>query len=440
MRTGLKSAVVVDKRLQSGAVGQPQYLTGFDIFSGHVGIPVILVYPQGFDLALFERSLVQTLQKYPVITGRMKKDAEGHQYIDCNDAGIDFRVHRCEGNTPPHGAGHPFDSKTIKQYYKPFMPWQVVGKDLALMQVDIHQFDDGGIVLCCHGVHSLFDGSAYWQFMLDWSGVCKGQEAEQHAMDRNAVIATAQQHPLPEGIPPGLMIKPTLGQMIPLFSRLGWRALTSMNKAVYRIPASTVERWKREAKAEFPEAAGVSTVELVTAHCLKVLSPLMTSPKDRCVGIVLDLRHKRRLKIPRDYFGNALGYGEARYSRTDVDQLSIAALANRCRPAPEHVTTEVLSNFMALMERFRGKRRIWQLFWRSAGETLDAGIILNNCIHFPIYQIDFGRGGPSWYDICGVAFRMLMVVQTPEMDGGVDLHLSARPKELLAFGESLKRL
>lgn len=433
--------MIVSKRLQSGATGQPQYLTGFDIFSGHVGIPVILVYPKGFDLALFERSLVQTLQKYAPITGRMKKDAEGHQYIDCNDAGIDYRVHRCEGNTPPHGVDHPFDKKTIKQFYKPFMPWQVLGKDLALMQVDVHQFQDGGIVLCCHGVHSLFDGSAYWQFMQDWSDVCLGKDVPQRPMDRNAVIATAQTHALPDdSIPPGLMVKPTIGQMVPLFARLGWRAMTSMDKGVFRIPASTVERWKREAKAEFPDATGASTVELVTAHCLKVLSPLTNSPKDRCVGIVLDLRHKRRLKIPRDYFGNALGYGEARYSPADVQRLSIAALANRCKPAPEQVTTEVLSGFMGLMERFRQKQRVWRLFWRSAGETLDGGIILNNCIHFPIHHIDFGRGGPSWYDICGVAFRMLMVVQTPAMDGGVDLHLSARPKELQAFAEAQKRL
>lgn len=434
--------MIVDKRLQSGATGQPQYLTGFDIFSGHVGIPVILVYPQGFDLALFERSLVQTLKKYPPITGRMKKDAEGHQYIDCNDAGIDFRVHRREGNTPAYGIDQPLGKKAIKRYYKPFMPWQVVGKDLALMQVDVHQFQDGGIVLCCHGVHSLFDGSAYWQFMQDWSAVCQGREPEQHAMDRNAVIALAQQHAqaLPEDtIPPGLMVKPTLGEMIPLFSRLGWRAL-SMDKGVFRIPAGTIERWKRDAKAEFPEATGASTVELVTAHCLKALSPLLPPDKDRCVGIVLDLRHKRRLKVPRDYFGNALCYGEARYPTADVQQQSIAALAARCRPATEHGATELLANFMGLMERFRAKQRVWRLFWRSAGETVDAGIILNNCIHFPMYQIDFGRGGPSWYDICGVAFRMLMVVQTPEMDGGVDLHLSARPKELDALRESLKRL
>lgn len=74
---------------------------------------------------------------------------------------------------------------------------------------------------------------------------------------------------------------------------------------------------------------------------------------------------------------------------------------------------------------------------RPAGETLRAGFILNNCVNFPMYRIDLGQGGPAWYDICGVAFRMLMVVSTPEGDGGLDLHLSARPAEIEAVRRAI---
>ncbi|RZI78762.1 MAG: hypothetical protein EOP38_27110, partial [Rubrivivax sp.] len=138
------------------------------------------------------------------------------------------------------------------------------------------------------------------------------------------------------------------------------------------------------------------------------------------------------------YVGCALGYGEARYSRQQVESQSIPALAAACRPAPEHVTTEALFNFLALFERYRQKKAVWKLFWKSAGDTADAGIILNSSAHFPMYHIDFGRGTPSWYDICGVAFRMLMVVQTPEKDGGIDVHLTALPKELRAYEQATK--
>ncbi|MDE2400650.1 MAG: hypothetical protein KGL90_03185 [Burkholderiales bacterium] len=428
----LKSRLVSGKRLHCGVKAAPQYLTGLDIVNGHIGVPIVLVYPNGFDMAVFEQSLLETLKKYPIIAGRVKKDPQGHQYIDSNDAGIDFRVHRCDGVLPAYGHQQPFGDG-IEKYFKRIFPWQVVNKDLALFQVDVYQFDGKGIILCCHGVHTLMDGTAYWQFMLDWSKACRGLASPAPDFGRDAVINAGKNNT--ELDMSGQVYEPTWPKRIALFCRLGMLAPT-WKKGVYRIPASMVAQWKQQAKNELPDTVGVSTVELVTAHCLKTLSPVMASPKDRSVGIVLDLRHKRRLKIPRDYFGNALGYAEAKYTRRELENESLPVLAQKCRPDSASVSTESLFNFLTLMERFRQKKAIWRLFWKAAGETADAGMVLNNCIHFPIYEIDFGRGAPSWYDLCGVAFRMLMVVQTPDMDGGVDLHLTAQRKELQAMAKS----
>jgi shikimate O-hydroxycinnamoyltransferase len=430
----LKSKLRWHKRLSCGVQADPQYLSGLDLFSGHIGIPVVLVYPQGLDLPAFEQTLVRTLKAYPLITGRMKKDAQGHTYVDCNDAGIDLRVHDCQGALPAYGPDAGFGD-TLKRYFKPFFPWQLVGKDMPLLQVDVYQFDDGGHILCCYGPHSLFDGAAYWQFMLDWSKASRGMETTAPSFDHQCVIQAAKGRAVP--IEAGLLHDPAMTTRLGLFARLGWRAL-SLKKGVFRIPALTIAQWKEAAKRELPSGeAGVSTVELVAAHCMKVISPLLPPQHERSVGIVLDLRHKRRLRIPRDYFGNALGYGEARYTSQELAQQSVPQLASRCRPQAEQVSTDALLDYLALMEAYRQRKGIWRLFWRPAGETVKAGLVLNNCIHFPIYDIDFGRGGPAWYDICAVAFRMLMVVQTPEQDGGVDLHLTARPSELKALASSL---
>lgn len=431
------SKLLIDKRLHAGVSTAPQVLAGLDIFAGHVGIPVALVYRHGPTLAQLEASLQATLRQYPLVCGRLKKGPDGHTYIDPNDAGIAYRVHQCGGALPAYGHAQPMGD-AIKRFFKPFMPWQVVDKDLPLLQVDVHVFEDGGMVLCCYGPHSVFDGSAYWQFMMDWSVTCRGLQPKPVTFERGLVIAAGQRE-----VPPdlsGLLYDPTMRERIAAFARLGWRALW-LKKGVFRIPAATIERWKDDARRELPaEAGGVSSVELVTAHCLKAISPLLPPQHERAVGIVLDLRHKRRLKIPRDHFGNALGYGEARYTPQALATQSLPLLAQQCRPAPEQVSTEALFNFLALMETYRQKKAIWRLFWRSAGETLRAGLVLNNCIHFPIYDIDFGTGTPAWYDICAVTFRMLMVVQTPEKDGGVDLHFTAHPRELAALRASLQAL
>lgn len=428
---------MAQERLHCGVTAPRQPLTGLDLFSGHIGIPVTLVYPQGMPSARVRDALVQTLRQYPLIAGRMRKDAEGHVYVDCNDAGIDFLVHEHDHPLPAYGPDSNFGSQ-IKRYFSAVYPWQWTGKDQPLLQVNVHRFADGGVILCCYGPHSLFDGAAYWQFMSDWSRAALGLEVTPPAFDHQAVIDLAKAKMAPDAppAPQGLVRDPDMRTRLSVMLRLGWQAL-KLRKGVFRIPAATMQRWKDEARLALPADAGVSSVELAAAHCLKVIAPLTASARERRVGIVLDLRHRRRLRIPRDYFGNALCYGEARYTPQEIAQDSVAVLASKCRPSNEQVSNDTLSEHLALMEHYRQKRTIWRLFWDSAAGTLDGGLILNNCARFPMYDINFGLGGPAWYDICGVAFRMLMVVPTPEQDGGVDLHFTATRAELKAVAASL---
>ena len=147
---------------------------------------------------------------------------------------------------------------------------------------------------------------------------------------------------------------------------------------------------------------------------------------DRSVGLVLDLRYKRRLRLPRDYFGNALCYAEARYTPEELASQSLPVLAERCKPVNAQVSTEALQKMLILMETWRQKKAVWRLIFKPTLETLNAGMIQNNCIQFPMYEIDFGTGTPSWYDITPMTIRMVMVTQTPEKDGGVDLYLTAK--------------
>lgn len=426
-----------DERLHCGVTAPRQVLSGLDLFSGHIGIPVTLVYPQGMQVAHMREALVQTLRHYPLIAGRMKKDGDGHVYVDCNDAGISFRLHEHDEPLPAHGPDSDFGSQ-IKRYFSAVYPWQWVGKDQPLLQVNVHRFRGGGVILCCYGPHSLFDGAAYWQFMSDWSRMARGLEVVPPAFDHQVVIEAGQGKASPDAMPAaqGLVRDPDMRARLSVMLRLGWQAL-KMRKGVFRISAATMQQWKDEAKRALPADAGVSAVELAAAHCLKVTSPLTRSSRVRRVGIVLDLRHRRRLRIPRDYFGNALCYGETRYTPHEIAQDSVAVLASKCRPSSEQVSNDTLFSYLGLMEQYRQRRAIWRLFWDSAAGTLEGGLILNNCARFPMYDINFGQGGPAWYDICAVAFRMLMVVPTPEQDGGVDLHFTATRAELKAVAASL---
>jgi hypothetical protein len=431
MSTKISSRIVSTTTLKGGVRCPTQRVSGIDIFTSHMGIPIVQVYPKGLDVANLQRSLSVMLGKYPLLGGRMRKDGQGLPCIEGNDAGVRFKVHQCDGPLPAYGPNnhlHPL----LKGFHTPIYPWNIFKDSQPLFEVDVYQFADGGAILSNTAAHSVMDGTAYWNFMVDWAACARGEEVPDRSMEREQLIELGQAN-LDAPYTRGYVYQMGWRDRIRMYAGLGWQHLVSIDKDVFRIPAATIEQWKQQARAEFPEADGVTTAELVTAHCLKVLNPLWQHRRDRCLGHVIDLRYKRRLRVPRHFFGNALGHGEVMYTADELDSQSLAAIALKSRMPAESLTNEDLLGYLGLMERARQTKGILGLMMRSVGRTLDGGLVLNNCSHYPMYEIDFGTGRPSWHDATRVVFRMLMIIPTPEMDGGVDIHLSALKPELEAM-------
>lgn len=417
-----RSTLILEKRVRAGVTASPQYLSGLDMFHSHASFPLVLVYKNGLDLAVIEKGLSEALRRYPPVAGRYKKDAQGLVYVDCNDAGVDFRVHRCEGKMP-YDEAHPL-GKDIMKHVQVRMPWGMVGKDHPPLQVNVHRYEDGGVVLCCYATHSVFDGASFWNFMLDWSKACRGMALEPHpALNRALMIDAGKAKVEPASY--DLLEKPSLFKLIGLFARLGWRAVKGIDSGLFRIPAETIQEWKAQ--------SGASTGSLVTAYVMKGISPAMQPGVERSVGLVMDLRYKRDLNLPREYFGNALCYAEARYTPAQLASESLPKLADQCRAPAEQVNTASLRRMLADMESYRQRKANWRLLFKPTVETLKAGLILNNCVQFPIYDIDLGSGAPDWYEMCPATIRLLLIVPTPSKDGGVDLLLSASTAELKAL-------
>lgn len=427
----IKSTLVSHKRLKCGVTTGRQYQSGIDILTADISIPVIHVHKKGLDIAVLERSLQATLANYPLIAGQLKKDEKGYPYYIGNDVGVDFIVRRCKGPTPDYGPDHKM-SDHLSSYYKQIWPWHRYAEDESISNFTIYQFEDGGAILSMRMLHSLLDGMSYWLFMEDWAKAAKGIATPPRSMDRQLIIDIGQAH-IDKPFTKGYTYRPPFLQWLRIFGILGWRYLTGLSKEVYRIPASTVAQWKAEAVAEGGDAATASPSELVAAHCLKVLSPVWDNQEDRYLGMVFDLRYKRSLRIPRHFFGNALGNRDVPYSRRELAESSLAQIAVKSRTSPEGLDTDDLKAFLGLMERGRQEKNVKRLVMRAAARTIEGGFVLNNCSHFPIYDIDFGTGPADWHEPIGVVFRMLMVISTPTQDGGFDLHYSGMKAEHEVF-------
>lgn len=425
----IKSALESEKRVHCGVTAPSQHLSGLDVFHSCAYFPLVLVYEKGLDLALLEKALIETLKHYPIIAGRLKKDDKGFVYADANDAGIDWRVHRWQGALP-WGEGKPL-GKDISRLYRMVYPWRVIDRDMPLLQVNVHQFDDNKAILCCYGPHALLDASSYWAFMLEWAKACYGIPVYTPSFDRQPVRDAGQGVDLPADTH-DLVVAPSLFGLVKIFAKLGWRAARGMSSELFRVPAATLEKWKADGRAE-GGGKDPSGASLVSAYVMRAISPELPPHVDRSVGLVRDLRFMQGVGIARDYFGNAVCYGEVRYSPQELASENLRSLAQRCRPEPEQVGPAAVLKMLRVMEQFRLKKANWRLLFKPTLETLNAGIIVNNCVAFPIYDIDMGTGSPAWYEMPPATIRLLLLVQTPKKDGSIDLMMCGPRKELDAL-------
>jgi shikimate O-hydroxycinnamoyltransferase len=417
--------------IRAGVRAAPQYLTGLDLRVGHPASPCLLVYPHGVDGDALKHSLALLLRAYPIVTGRMKADTRGMVYIDDSDTGMAFAEQRHARPMPLYGPDNPIGAD-IPHYFRQIYPWKVVGHPQALFVIEVHHFTCGGAILSIMGVHSLCDGGAFWSFMQDWLRLHRGHPTTPPALDRQGLIEVCEAH---MGMPytQGFVARLTAVERAGLMARMAWQHLTQMDTLTLRITPAQIAAWREQARHEGQDEDMPAAHEFVVAHCMKNLSARLPASYTRYIGQVADLRYRRIPGIARKYMGNAVGHDLVALTQEGLADSSLARIARRCRmPVDRNSESDILS-YLGLMGRHRLTNSNQSLWVTGIVHCLEGGIMLNNCAHFPVYKMDFGRGPPSWFDFGRTPYRMLVLTPSPQMNGGFIVRLTARKHELAGF-------
>ncbi|MFT3859618.1 MAG: acyltransferase [Aquabacterium sp.] len=418
--------------LRAGVRTAPQYLTGLDLRVGHPSSPCLLVYPQGLDDAALAHSLTRLLRSYPVITGRMKADKQGHIYIDDSDAGMAFTVHRHATPLPPYGPGLAV-GRDMARYFRQIYPWKVVDHPQALLAVEVHHFACGGSLMSVMGVHSLCDGGAFWAFMMDWMRTHHGHPITPPALDRQALIDTCEAHidrPYTQGHVEHLRLRTRMG----LMGRMVWQHLTQMDTVTWHVGTGQIAAWREAARQVCEEDVIPAAHDFVIGHALRHLSARLPHTPTRHIGQVQDLRLRRIPGIARKYMGNAVGHDLMALPRAELEHPCLTRVAQHCRmPLDRHSEADILA-YLGLMARHRRTHSNQAVWVKGIVHSLHDGVMVNNCAHFPVYKMDFGGGAPSWFDFGRTPYRMLVLTPAPpSLGGGLVARLTARRAELAGY-------
>jgi shikimate O-hydroxycinnamoyltransferase len=433
MTERLQTTLISQELVKAGHTSPTQYLTGPDVLTTHSGVLLLYVYPQGLDVDKLRQSYQQALSLHHVFTGRMQRDAQGMDMWVGNDTGASFKVWQVKGALPPYGPQCSMHPVAMDFHKKRIMPWHVIRQQAPLCSVGVFQFEDGGTVLSFNMVHTSTDATTYWNFMTDWSRLALGQAPVGPVSERSFLYELSQQcvnEPYTRDVLRELSL-PALGWN---YARLGVQTL-GIKLGVYRIHDDIIQGWRQSLPADTPGRDRLSAVDLVTTHALKRMAEVQGHDKDRRIGMASDLRYRKGLGVPMRMMGCALGQESVVFKASEIAQQSEAELALKFRQPGVMHSMEDSRGYLGMLERQRVAGKLGRMLPRWLLESHNGGFIQNTYAHLPVYDIDFGSGKPSWFHPMAVPFRMVKVIALPTGPGGVDVHITASPKELAVFDQ-----
>ncbi|CAM5645783.1 hypothetical protein SALBM217S_00527 [Streptomyces griseoloalbus] len=165
------------------ASGERVRLSVYDLVNGTFGSSRTFYYRQRLDTEALRESLRRTLVHYPLLTGRLVRDADRGLSVVCDDAGAVFAETDSDRPMPDYGPDHRVGDD-LRRYIHPVNAFRVVGHDTPLLTVKVTHMRGGGSVLGVSTNHSVVDGSGCLDFLLHWSRTHRGLDHRAPSHDR----------------------------------------------------------------------------------------------------------------------------------------------------------------------------------------------------------------------------------------------------------------
>ncbi|MGY1549314.1 acyltransferase [Streptomyces sp. MN6] len=408
------------------ASGERVRLSVYDLVNGTFGSTRTFYYRQRLDTEALRESLRRTLVHYPLLTGRLVRDADRGLSVVCNDAGAVFAETDSDRPMPDYGPDHRVGDD-LRRYIHPVNAFRVVGHDIPLLTVKVTHMRGGGSVLGVSTNHSVVDGSGCLDFLLHWSRTHRGLDHRAPSHDRALLDGLAA------GAPPA----PHDSQYAVVTGRAKFGFIWRVNARARRVRTFTVRFPSAEVLAlrETARAGGdharATSGDALSAHIWRVLGAVRDrepAATER-LGIVVGLRAPLSEHLPHGYGGNAVSNTTAALPARALREEPLAHTASAVREALDRVTPQRIREEAAFLEAQRRAGRVNRVLSRMALDSFVDTVSLNNVSRLPVYAIEFGAGRPFWFEYPATPVPWtVLITPTPDDDHSRDVHLSV-PRE-----------
>ncbi len=407
-----------------GPSGERVRLGVHDLMNGTFATLRTFFYRQTLDADAVEDSLRRTLARYPLLTGRLERDADGGLSVACDDAGAVFTVAHSDRGMPDYGPDRSARGD-LRRYVHPVNAFRVVGHDTPLLSVKVTHMRGGGSVLGVSINHAVVDGSGYLDFLLHWSRTHAGEESPAAPYDRALL----------DGLADGVSAAPDDPQYRVITGRQKFGFLWKVNAGARRMRTITVHFTADEVLAlretaragQGTEQQAASSGDALGAHLWRVLGALRDREPDaeERLGIVVGLRAVLKDRLPDGYWGNAVSNTTAVLPAGELREEPLAHTVTVLRAALDRVTSDRVRQEAAYLEAQRLGGHSGRVFSRMALDAFEDTVALNNSSRLPVYGVELGAGRPFWFEFPASPIPWtVLITPTPHDDHSRDVRLS----------------
>ena len=348
------------------------------------------LYDRHLNTALMKERLVEVLNEYPALTGRISGNS-----IICNNAGVIW-----EENRQPDTSVKELSKITLpeKRFQAEFDNKAAVAGAFPLLSVKVSHLKDGTLlnVKCSH---FCADGSTFYRMMENWSSLARDEgfvrkpvyddTAVSKALSATNLYSELASHDMKgtgemlekEGM---YRIRPSV--MFPMM----WQKLMRIDR---RLSSPVFVPYSRIAAVKDASERSVGRNAALSAIAVEILKrPMGWSGKN--INVVHTADHRGRIDfIDMDYAGNASFTLRPTTVNADLPAGQMASLIEE--DMKRMLEPECESRYFAFYYTMLEKKMPYLPFdinsmWCAHPTTF----IINNCLKFNIYGMDFGEGAP----------------------------------------------
>ncbi|XXG66399.1 hypothetical protein AAC387_Pa05g3887 [Persea americana] len=385
-------------------------------------------------LSHLRRSLSHTLTHFPPLAGRLTTHpSSGHIFITCNDAGVDFIHATAHHLTVRDEILSPVDVPESVRGFFSFASDGIVsyqGHFRPLLAVQVTELSDGVFIGCAVN-HAVTDGTSFWNFFNAFAEVSRGVERISRPPDfrRDLFNDSAAVLKLPEGGPvetfsscgaDGVALRERIFHfrreaILDLKSRsnAGRRDSNRQRREVEMMGKENNDVWgmslrRRGLHEEEEETGGggrlkammrnsfisrddadeISSFQSLCAQVWRSVTRARRLPRtaETTFRMAVNWRHRVEPRLDPWYFGNAI---QSVATRAQAGEVAWRDLGWSAGLLHESVRRHGDARVRGCVEEWEKKPRCFPL-----GNQDGASITMGSSPRFPMYDNDFGWGGP----------------------------------------------